>query len=353
MTELTARPDTREQRASTVLLDALPPLPAGASVLVANDRLGQVTAALQDRALSVTRWSRHAQGERPGTPWPEGGPFDAATLRLPRSRPALTMAVHAIAAALKPGAPLWVYGANDEGIKSARNRIGPVMGEVSVLDARKHCRVVEAHAPAEREGIKTTLADFQQTLPLPSGPVGSSPVEHVSYPGVFAKGKLDPGTAALLAALPALPADVRVLDFACGIGVIGGEILRRQPSATVLMTDADAVAVEAARRNVPGALVHCADRWQGIAPQKQLDRIFSNPPIHQGKGRSYEVLNDLIAGAPARMRSKAELWLVVQRQVPVEGPLGEAFVEVKLIAESANYRVWKAMKPRRKKRRRR
>ena len=44
---------------------------------------------------------------------------------------------------------------------------------------------------------------------------------------------------------------------------------------------------------------------------------------------------------------------VVQRQVPVEGPLGEAFVEVKLIAESANYRVWKAMKPRRKKRRRR
>ena len=43
---------------------------------------------------------------------------------------------------LKPAAPLWVYGANDEGTKSAAKVMMPVLDGVETIDARKHCRVL-------------------------------------------------------------------------------------------------------------------------------------------------------------------------------------------------------------------
>ena len=339
MTELTACPDNRSSIASSVLLDSLPPIEPDSTVLVIDDRGGEVTRDLISRRLKVTSWSRYAVGKVPGTPWPAEGIVDAATLRLPRSKEALEFALHAAASRLKPGAPLWVYGANDEGIKSAHRRIAPLFGETMTVDARRHCRVVEATRPEQIDGLKATLAEFQRTLRLPL-PDGERDV--VSYPGVFAKGKLDPGTAMLLGALPELTPEMRVLDFACGAGLIAGAIVRKYPETPVWMSDVDAISLEAALANVPTATATCADRWEGIEASRQFDRIISNPPIHEGKGRTYGVLTDLIAGAPARLRSGGQLWVVTQRQIPTDRVLKETFKKVTLATEDSRFRVWYA-----------
>jgi 16S rRNA (guanine1207-N2)-methyltransferase len=337
MTALQSREDTREQSAAEVLLDAIPPLDPGASVLVIDDRIGAVGRELTGRRLKVTPWSRFASGSHPGQAWPAGGDYDAATLRLPRSKEALMMALHAATARLRPGAPLWVYGANDEGIKSAPGRMEPLLGPVDALDARRHCRVLEATRPETVPGLLGTLADFRRTLHLPL-PDGEREV--VSYPGVFAKGRLDPGTEMLLRALPLLEKGARVLDFACGAGIIAGYLARISPDAALWMTDADAIALAAAAENAPTATALCGDRWGAIQGNRQFDRIVSNPPIHEGKGRTYGVLNDLIEGAPARLRPGGQLWVVAQRQIPTDKVLSETFRKVTLAAEDGRYRVW-------------
>ena len=326
-----------------VLLDALPDLEPGERVLVIGDQAGMVGPELSRRGLVVSAWQRFAHGSREGSPWPEGGPYDAATLRLPRSKAALDMALHAAAAHLKADAPLWVYGANDEGIKSVSTRIEPLLGDTETLDTRKHCRVVEAIRPAQIEGLKVSLAEFRQeqalTLVLP-GRTEDLTRTFVSYPGMFAKGGLDDGTRLLLSVLPTLKAGARVLDFACGAGVIAAAVQHRQPDAEVWLTDADAVSVAAARENVPSAQVLCGDGWARIPAVRHFHAIFSNPPIHAGKGRSYDVLQDLIQGAPARLRDNGQLWLVTQRQVPVQETLEATFHQVRLAAEDPRYRVW-------------
>jgi len=344
---LTTKPNTRDDDATTVLLDALPPLDVGGSVLVVGDRTGRVAPDLRNRSLEVTLWNRRAQANRPGTPWPAPGPYDAAVVRLPRIKAELEMTIHAVAAQLRPGAPLYVYGANDEGIKSAPSRMEPLLGEVVSIDARKHCRVVEALRPEELPGLKQSLDDFKSslTLDLPEGPV-----EHASYPGVFAKGQLDPGTAALLEALPPISPKVRLLDFACGAGVIGGSLKRRRPEIQVWMTDIDAVSVEAAKQNVPEAQVACGDRWAAVQAIRHFHLIVSNPPIHTGKGRDYSILTDLAEGAPMRMRDKGQLWIVVQRQVPADVALKEVFSRVTMAWQDTRYRVWCAENPIKKRR---
>ncbi|MEL6342654.1 MAG: methyltransferase [Myxococcota bacterium] len=342
-TRLTNKPDTRDRDASTVLLDALPALEPGARVLVIDDQNQMVRTDLRNRRVAAVPWSRVSVDNRQGTPWPVGGPYDAATLRLPRSKDAFEMALHAAASVLKPGAPLWVYGANDEGIKSARTRIKPLYGEILVLDARKHCRALEANRPDPIPDLKPSLADFRtvSALDLPEGPI-----EHALYPGMFAKGRLDEGTRALLDILPEMTGTPQVLDFACGAGVIGGAIQRRCPSAEIWMSDADAVAVEAAKENVPTAQVVCGDAWQPLPAIRHFDYIFSNPPIHTGKGRDYTTLSALINDAPGRMVTKGELWIVTQRQIPVEGLLEARYATVQLIWEDTRFRVWSASAPR-------
>lgn len=344
---LTTKPDTRDEDATTVMLDALPPLAVGGRVLVVGDRTGRVAPDLKNRGLEVERWDRRALDSRPGTPWPAPGPYDAAVVRLPRGKAELEMTLHAAAADLKPGAPLYVYGANDEGIKSVPRHTEPLLGETVSLDARKHCRLLEALRPDEIPGLKRSLSEFRAVVSLP---MADGPVDHVSYPGVFAKGGLDEGTEALLAALPPLSPKARVLDFACGAGVISGALLRKRPELEIWMTDADAISVEAARENVPGARALCGDRWAAVPAIRHFHYVVSNPPIHTGKGRDYTVLSDLISQAPVRMRDKGQLWIVVQRQIPAEAPLRETFNKVNLAWEDTRFRVWTAEAPIRKRR---
>jgi len=71
------------------------------------------------------------------------------------------------------------------------------------------------------------------------------------YPGCFAGGCLNVITEALLHALPAPPSHSRVLDFGCGTGVIATALERRTQSLHQYLLDADSVAIEAAKHNVP------------------------------------------------------------------------------------------------------
>lgn len=329
----------RDRATGELMAEALDRVDLSGDVITMLDGPSTVMDAVRERGARPHPWHRRAVEGRPASAWPPEGPFDGATLRLPRSKDELEMAVHAAAASLRPGRRLWVYGAKDEGIGSASARIGSVMGSVRTVATGGRGRVLEAVRPEEVSGLRVGLEAWRGTVPL--GIPGMAET-WVSYPGVFAHGRLDEGTRALIEAMPNLRAGSRVLDFACGSGVLGGLVLSRDPSSSVDFLDVDAVALEAVRANVPGARVILSDGF-GTLTSERYDLIVSNPPYHQGKEQTGRVLEHLAARAPAQLLPGGALLLVAQRRLPVRRLLDEAFARVEVLRDEGPYRVWRSV----------
>lgn len=308
-------------------------------VLVIDDGDGLVEDHL-GATREVAPWRRTARTGRDGAPLPEATGFAAATIRLPRSRPALEMALHLAGARVAPGAPVLVYGANDEGIKGAQRQVREVFGSVETVETKSHCRVLMGR---RGEGpLRGALEDWTQTRTFD---LQDGPLDLVSWPGVFAKGELDEGSRLLLSALPDPPSGAHVLDYGCGTGVLSAALLRRVPDLALQCIDADELAVRSTRHNVPAALVRWGASWGALPAYHRYDRIVSNPPIHQGRDRDYTVLKRIIETSGVRLTEGGELWMVVQRQVPAQVDLQLHWAEVELAAEDNRFRVWRAARP--------
>lgn len=333
--------DWRPAAAGRTLARYVSAFPPRGRVLVLRDPDPTAAGALEEGGAEVVRWDRVLRPGARVSPWPPDGPFDTAVLRLPRAKEELEMWVHAAAARLRPGGVLLVYGAKDEGIRSAPARIEPLLGTVTTVEKKNRCRVLRAERPDQLPGLRGAMEDWRSTWMLE---VDGRRRSWVSWPGVFAHGQLDLGTALLLAVLPTPDSGVRVLDYGCGSGVIAGVLLERVPSLAMEMLDPDALTLESARQNVPRARAILAD----ALPERgaPYDWIVSNPPYHRSKAETREVVDRLIRDAPGSLSGEGRLAMVVQRRLPVERLLEDSFRSVERRAADATYRVWLAEGPR-------
>lgn len=387
-------------------------LPGGSRVLLAGAcSAGRVCSKLRgmliDEGLIVSTWNRFADARlppecQPTASWPEGaatgGLFDAVLLRLPPSRAALDLALHAVATVLRPGGLLAIFGAREEGAYTTRQHLPPALFEATTTSACLD-RQSGGH-PAHRELVGGSVVLATRTpsssdsassaadercsgvsgweecttvdLPGPSPEIaaagGWSCVHHnhaggattattatttaiiakdvpwMTLAGLFAGGGVDVMTKALLAVLPPLRRRARVLDFCCGSGVIAAALRARESTLRLHLLDADAVAVHAARHNVPGAAITLSDGWGALPKRPRFHMIVSNPPVHLGLQTDFRILRTLIAGAAKRLRANGSLWLVAQTYVPVR-PLLEArrgLCGVRAAYDDGRFTVWTA-----------
>jgi 16S rRNA (guanine1207-N2)-methyltransferase len=310
-------------------------------LLVAN-QMGRLPALLAAQGVDCTVWNRRKTATASAQPWPPAGPFDVAFLRLPKAKDEQEMAAHACLSVLGADGRLVVYGGNDEGIRSAGSLLGGLCGPVETVAARGHGRVIAARRPADMGRVRGSLSDWRAAAPLE---IAGRVRDWISYPGLFAAGRIDEGTALLLGALPPLPASARVLDYGCGSGLIGAAMQAAVPGVAVDLMDNDAVALEAARENVAGARLLLCDALAGL-DRKAYDAILSNPPLHAGFAENLALLEQLIAGAPAHLAPTGRLLLVVQRRVALGRLLAKNFDAVSVPAENGRYRVWRAARAR-------
>ncbi|KQP66348.1 class I SAM-dependent methyltransferase [Nocardioides sp. Leaf285] len=117
-------------------------------------------------------------------------------------------------------------------------------------------------------------------------------LELVSGSGVFARGRVDVGTAVLFRETEP-PSAGRVLDLGCGYGVIGLAVAVAVPGAEVTAVDVNERAVLLAGENA--AALGVADRFTALTPDAvaegaTYDEIWSNPPIRIGKAALHELL---------------------------------------------------------------
>ena len=308
-----------------------------APVLVLNDPADHLFAALRARGDAVVRWSRLATPGQECSSWPPPGRFGTAWVRMPRSGLEAEMLLHAAAARVPDGARVFLYGATREGIRSAAKRFPPGTDAPRVELAKRGCRTLSARrlaAPPRQDGLEAWAAD--SPLDWGSGP---RPWRH--YPGVFAYGRLDAGTALLAEHLPRLAEGCRLLDYGAGAGVLAAAALERAaPGVRADLLDRDAVALAAARRNVPGARVILGD-GPGEA-RGPYDLIVSNPPLRQEREESAAALEALVLQAPAMLRKRGRLLLVTQRHRPMASLLARAFARSEIVADRGPFRVWAA-----------
>jgi len=328
----------RDEAAAGLMARTLSRVGVRGSLLVMLEVREEVAAAVRAAGGEPHVWHRVAAGGRTASSWPAGGPYDSATLRLPKAREELEMSLHAAAMSLRGGGRLWVYGANDEGARSAVEQIRQVMGSAATVATGGRCRVVETERPARMPKLRGTLERWRSEEDLDLPPL---PARWVSYPGVFAHGRVDAGTLALVRSIPSLHPGARVLDFACGSGLLGAYVVARNPDVAVDFLDADAVALAAVEANVPGARRILSDGFSE-AGNARYDLIVSNPPYHEGKEQTERILTDLVRAAPAHLTPEGTLLLVTQRRLPVRPHLETAFRAVRVILDEGPYRIWRA-----------
>ena len=130
--------------------------------------------------------------------------------------------------------------------------------------------------------------------------------------GVFARGRLDIGTAVLLRETEP-PGPGRYLDLGCGYGVIGLAIAVAQAGARVDAVDVNERALLLATDNA--ASLGVADRFVAATPDRlppaSYDEIWSNPPIRVGK----QALHDLLLTWFARLAPEGRAVMVVGKNL--------------------------------------
>jgi 16S rRNA (guanine1207-N2)-methyltransferase len=170
-------------------------------------------------------------------------------------------------------------------------------------------------------------------------------IQLYSLPGVFAHGHLDPGTALLLQALAPLQPTGRMLDFACGCGVIGLALLAASASTSLTLLDSSAVAIESARRSLDlngmQARLLPSDGLAELAkcPRPRYDWIVSNPPFHRGVAHDLEVAEAFFRQAGTFLAENGKMVVVFNRHLPYSRWLQNAFDCVESLVDREDFRV--------------
>ncbi|MBV69823.1 MAG: hypothetical protein CMH52_00610 [Myxococcales bacterium] len=322
----------REQRLVDTL-KALLPMELSPATLV-YDEGGYVGRWLGHVHPSSTVWNRWNIADSAGKTEPPNTPVQMAVIRLPHSKDALSYALNMIAGRLVPGGKLWICGSNDEGIKSTAKRLEPLFEKIETVGVKNHCRLLIGRRTDASARCRIDDWWIHRTLVLEQ-----ESVDWYALPGVFAQGRLDPATALLLNHLPPLKPNSRILDFACGTGIISWACQRRDNTLSISASDADSLALKAAQRNVGHVRLIQSDGWRAFG-NEQFDMIISNPPIHSGKSEDHSVLDQLIDGARKRLSSGGQLILVGQGRLGLEARMKAGFAGARCMAKNTRFQVW-------------
>ncbi|MCR8550786.1 class I SAM-dependent methyltransferase [Salipiger sp. P9] len=308
-------------------------LPAEGRILLIGAPGDLVSDALPlDRCAVVQRFKPdHDAWARRGVPVglaPEGT-FAAAIVFLPRARD-LAEARIATACAAAPGGLIVLDGQKTDGIdtlaKAVKARV-PVLGQVS----KAHGKTLWFFASGDFAGWARGPAQNGHGL--------------WTAPGVFSADAPDPGSEALLAALP-VRLGARVADLGAGWGGLARGLLARADIAALHLVEADHAALDCARRNIPDprATFHWADAttWR---PSEPLDAVVMNPPFHQGRKADPSLGQAFIAAARHMLKPSGQLWLVANRHLPYETTLAAHFRQTEEIAGDSRFKILHGARP--------
>jgi 16S rRNA (guanine1207-N2)-methyltransferase len=166
-------------------------------------------------------------------------------------------------------------------------------------------------------------------------------IELYSASGVFSKDKVDKGSK-LLIENAIIDEDTKILDFGCGIGVVGISLKLSNPSISVTMLDVNKRAVKISKMNVKlhklNAMI-VKDSNLYLKVEGKFDSILVNPPQTAGK----ELCMKIISESVNYLTKNGTFQLVARHNKggsEFEKRMQKIFGNVKQIAKGSGFRVY-------------
>lgn len=217
--------------------------------------------------------------------------------------------------------------------------IGPLTTSLGKKKARLLFPVLDRSIKVDSSPFPSVFEDKDLSLPV------------ISHANVFSREQLDHGARFFLQQFKNLAPSGRVVDLACGNGVLGLQYLKQFPSAEVHFIDESYSAVDSARLNhkawfscqQTSAKFEVADGLESVETES-LDLILCNPPFHQQHVIGDEVALALFAGAKRCLRQGGALWVVANQHLSYSGKLKRLFGNCRMVASNKKFVVFKVVR---------
>lgn len=264
--------------------------------------------------------------------------FVVGVLFLPKSKELTDYLLQALAAKVEL---LYLVGEKRAGVERAAKQLA-TYGKTYKLDSARHCQLWRCDI--EEKATPPDLLALAKHVELS---VNGQPLVVKTLPGVFSHGRLDQGTALLLAHLEHLPQG-KMLDFGCGAGVIGAVLARTYPASEIILLDVDAFAIASAQLTLEAnQLKAYVIAGSGIddAPT-ELSAIVSNPPFHQGVHTSYAATEHMLKQAEKHLQKKGQLRIVANSFLKYPPIIEQHLSACTTLAKERGFSIYSAEKAR-------
>ncbi len=277
----------------------------------------------------------------------EPGASDTVVVFLPKVRAELDLRLAMARYLGREGARLVLIGGKKEGIAGAAKPFQKAAQGAGKIDSARHCQVWTG-------SNSEPLTHFDMADWIQWNPVECAGVEWpvAGIPGVFSQGELDAGTRLLLENLADQPLKAdRVLDFACGAGVIGSWLQafrqgREEEPGSVDGIDVQAQAVACARATYERASakgeIFASDGLAGLTGRWQA--VVSNPPFHSGIKADTSMTEQFLTQVASHLEPGGELRLVANSFLPYEALIKRHVGPVEKLAQDRRFTVYRAFR---------
>ena len=276
----------------------------------------------------------------------EAASFDTVVIFMAKARAEMDLRLALARWLAKAGGSLVLVGEKREGIAGASRQLRTVAPDASKLDSARHCQLWQGKNTQPLSAFE--LEDWRQWSPVSCAGVA---FELAALPGIFSQGELDAGTAMLLESLAQTPLRAeRVLDFACGAGVIGTWLQCWQRENGRSPTPVDGVdvqfqAVTCARATYQRAgaegEILASDGLSGV--DGSWSAVVTNPPFHSGVRTDTSMTENFLRSVSSHLRSRGELRLVANSFLPYENLIQRFIGPVEKLVQDRRYTVYRAI----------
>jgi 16S rRNA (guanine1207-N2)-methyltransferase len=259
-------------------------------------------------------------------------PSDLLIYYWPKSKQEAKFQLFNLLSQLPVGIDLFVVGENRSGVRSVETVLEGLCA-VSKIDSARRCGLYHGRLEQQPEFDAEEWWDTYM-------------VEEVAIktlPGVFSREGLDSGSLLLINSFEE-PVKGKVLDIACGSGVLAAVLATYSPKMKITLSDVSAAAIEASRatlaaNDLPGEVI-ASNVYSDIAGR--FDMIISNPPFHEGLQTSLHAAEQLIRGAAKHLNIGGHLRIVANAFLPYAALLDATFGSHEVLAQNGRFKVYQA-----------
>lgn len=327
------------------------------SILILNDSFGALTVALagnydvynlndsycsQKEILSNLTINKMDSNKvhflKPGDKLP--GDISHVVLKNPKSLNYLEYQLQLISSELESGITVTAGDMTKNIHSSTVSLFEHYLSGVNTSLAWKKSRLIH--------GQTSGPVEFKNTYPQSYKPLDES-FEVINYPNLFAHGRLDPGTAFLISNFPFVSNNSKVIDLACGDGILALKAASTWPDAQILCLDESYLAIKSAEESFKESSFNnrvefrVTDILEGVEADS-TDLILCNPPFHDNHSLSTTTALNMFRQSQTVLKSGGELFVVANRHLNYEKQLSKIFTKAQIVKSNKKFSIIRAVK---------